>query len=361
MAERGHLGYLDTFRALAIAGVVLTHSVWLVDDVPSWLDNVVHFGSKGVQLFFIVSGFTLALNYDAARLNLRSFYTKRFFRIAPMYYFSALFYVAIGMTILPNALPKNLSWYSWLATFTFTNGWHPATVNSFVPGGWSIGAEMTFYLCFPLLLHLKQKPVTLLAITIGSFLASVIAYKLIIKMVPGEAEDISTFAYFFWLVQLPAFLAGICMAAWLPKLQSFVKPARIVFPITVACMVSASLTRGFTSSYIAADLIFIALVLSGSLSGLRVLNTSAFTYVGRISFSIYLTHFLIVRMLQYVAPYAQGYMSNAVVVVFGYVIAFAGAIALSSITFVQIEMRGKALGDMLLHRRRANNAASVQI
>ena len=37
--ERGHIGYLDSFRAFAIIGVVLTHAVWLSNDIPVWLDN----------------------------------------------------------------------------------------------------------------------------------------------------------------------------------------------------------------------------------------------------------------------------------------------------------------------------------
>lgn len=52
MAGREHQSYLDSFRAFAIAGVILTHTVWISSNLSPWLDNLAHFGSKGVQLFF---------------------------------------------------------------------------------------------------------------------------------------------------------------------------------------------------------------------------------------------------------------------------------------------------------------------
>ena len=41
-----------------------------------------------------------------------------------------------------------------ILTALFLHGWHPETINSVVPGGWSIAAETSFYLLLPLLFRL---------------------------------------------------------------------------------------------------------------------------------------------------------------------------------------------------------------
>jgi exopolysaccharide production protein ExoZ len=75
---------LDLLRGVAIVLVVLVHcqeeSTGVVP-VLSWFAKT--YGGLGVQLFFIVSGYTMMLTYGD-RLDLaaaRSFYLRRFFRI----------------------------------------------------------------------------------------------------------------------------------------------------------------------------------------------------------------------------------------------------------------------------------------
>lgn len=346
--ERGHIGYLDSFRAFAIIGVVLTHAVWLSNDIPVWLDNVSHFGSKGVQLFFMVSGLTLALNYNAESLNVSKFFVKKFFRIAPMYYFSALFYVVVGYSILPSALPTNLSLESWLSTFTFTNGWSPKTINSFVPGGWSIAAEMMFYLCFPIIVNLRDRRWLSVGSVVISFLVSVAIYKLIINKIPGNADDVSSFAYFFWITQLPAFLIGVAIAAWLPFLSRYRAVASYLFPLVAALTIAAAFSRGVFSSYIAADVLFSGLILSAAIADFSFMRSRILTYIGTISFSIYLTHFFVIHFLMTKVGVFERSISGTVLVIGGYLITMAVAAAISSFTYPMIEKNGKNLGNALL-------------
>ena len=358
--ERGHIGYLDSFRAFAIIGVVLTHAVWLSHDIPVWLDNVSHFGSKGVQLFFMVSGLTLALNYDANSLKVGNFFVKRFFRIAPMYYFSALFYVAVGYSILPSALPTNLSIESWLSTFTFTNGWSPKTINSFVPGGWSIAAEMMFYLCFPVFVRLRDKRGLSVSFVSISFFVSVAIYKLIIQKIPGDAEDISSFAYFFWITQLPAFLLGIAIAAWLPFLTRYRAVSSYLFFFVAALTVAAAFSRGVFSSYIAADILFSGLILSAATADFSFMRGRILTYIGTISFSIYLTHFFVIHLLMDQASILEKLVGGTTLVIGGYLITMAAATAISSLTYPMIEKNGKNIGNYLLRygRKRIQGQAA---
>jgi peptidoglycan/LPS O-acetylase OafA/YrhL len=337
---------------MAVMGVVLTHVLMVSGQVMPWLDNLIHFGSKGVQLFFLVSGLTLTLNYDAGRFNSTSFFVKRFFRIAPMYYLITFIYIIIGSTILPNILPKNLSFFAGMTTLTFTNGWFPSTVNSFSPGAWSIAAEMTFYLLFPLLLRLKGKRWMALTATVVSFVLSLITYKLIVTLMPGKSDYVTYFAYFFWIVQLPAFMSGVCIAAWLPHLQKYANVSKLVFPLSLALVASAAFSRGLTSSYIAADILFSIMVTSGALSASPILRLSLLRHIGTVSFSVYLTHsFFLCVFAKLMPPGSTGY-SNEIIAVLTFVAALTAAVLVSSVTYTSIELKGKGLGDALLGRVR---------
>lgn len=57
-----------------------------------------------------------------------------------------MFWLAIPFFLLLNG--KAPAWE--VATIAlFVHGFHPQSINSVVPGGWSIAVEMTFYAVFP--------------------------------------------------------------------------------------------------------------------------------------------------------------------------------------------------------------------
>ena len=72
-----------------------------------------------------------------------NFYTRRLFRIAP------LFWLMIPIYLMWNHSQHQPG--EVLATALFVNGFMPNYIFGVVQGGWSIAVEMSFYLVFPLL------------------------------------------------------------------------------------------------------------------------------------------------------------------------------------------------------------------
>src|SRR4051812_15175344 len=94
-ANQNRFGYIDELRGIAVLLVVLVHVGYYTDE-NLIIAQISRYGRYGVQLFFLLSAFTLC--HSMARLpaltgrEYGAFFIRRFFRIAPLYYAAAIFY-----------------------------------------------------------------------------------------------------------------------------------------------------------------------------------------------------------------------------------------------------------------------------
>ena len=145
---------------MASAWVVLFH----LNEPIAYVDNpyraFVKYGALGVPIFFVVSGYCIAMAAQDCK-NPFEFYTRRFFRIFPMYWFSLL--VVMGCVIfhlclfgqnpivpLPTTVKEVAATLS-LMTRPFTS---TITVNWVY---WSLTVEIFFYLVVGLGLFLNKR------------------------------------------------------------------------------------------------------------------------------------------------------------------------------------------------------------
>ena len=88
--KNSHIPIINTLRGLAALSVCLYHFVCTTTGYINSQSvlNVFHFGSKGVQMFFIISGIVIPLSmikFNYSFKNLPKFILKRFVRIEPPY------------------------------------------------------------------------------------------------------------------------------------------------------------------------------------------------------------------------------------------------------------------------------------
>ena len=114
--------FIDALRGYAVLMVITCHTGGMFPELPYPLKKLTNFGSHGVQLFFLMSCVTLMLSWlsDEAkgRAGVASFWTRRLFRIAPLYYLAGAFYFLIE----PPASGFDLT--QLLASLSFVNAWH---------------------------------------------------------------------------------------------------------------------------------------------------------------------------------------------------------------------------------------------
>ena len=166
--KSGYLPSLDGWRTVAILMVVAAHQrPWRLGLFHSqWLH-----GGRGVRLFFALSGLLICtrLLREEQRfggISLRSFYTRRLFRIQP----AALFYLAvISMLMLAGELPR--VWSAVLGSALMVRTFLPRTATNWETAHfWSLAVEEQFYLFLPGFLVLcRRRRLALLSALVVAF------------------------------------------------------------------------------------------------------------------------------------------------------------------------------------------------
>ena len=91
--------FLDFLRGVAVSLVFFAHVSYLLD--LEILEKLVNLFARGVQLFYLVSGYTIFMIYIEKINNLiefKKYIIKRFFRIMPLFYILLpIYYITFGL------------------------------------------------------------------------------------------------------------------------------------------------------------------------------------------------------------------------------------------------------------------------
>lgn len=181
MAESRHqLAFLDGLRGYASLWVVIGHAMFLTGYKMSILAEP----DMAVELFIIISGFLMTYHYQVREARepwlspdtWKTFWVRRFFRIAPLYYVCLAVALIFGpelwqarldaASVLPGGVEEQARYagryldqsltnillhVSFLFGATWTHNFKTALPD------WSIGLEMQYYLVFPLLMIITLK------------------------------------------------------------------------------------------------------------------------------------------------------------------------------------------------------------
>lgn len=286
MSGRTRLIGLDFVRGIAAALVMIQHtfeSAGLAETIWHPFEGYANLGQAGVVAFFLVSGFVIPMSLEKTG-NQRSFWIGRAFRLYPMYIFSFL----LGIIFLDGSYD--------LATVVshlfFVQEYIPG-VRDQVPNSWTLSIEMLWYVCAScllamgmlgnsrLLMRISLSALIIIgiaawitpAIPAGRFamLVSCIVGMLVFRHISGHSDE----------------RMRIC----------FLSIAVFVL-IAIAFRIENGMPRDrfLPQTILAAWAVGYGVFFFGVLFGEKLPGRMVFAWLGRISYSVYLTHSFLIML-----------------------------------------------------------------
>ncbi|MED0936427.1 acyltransferase [Bacillus mobilis] len=357
-----HYKELDSLRGVAALLVVITHLLLvfpIIDSHSSFQSDKLMFilkyspirsvfigGSEAVKLFFVLSGFVLALPFlRKSKVEYMPYLVKRTFRIYIPYYFSIATAITLSLLLSSGKIDSLSNWYNRLSWVNPLD-WdlligHILLIGDFNSGAynnviWSLVHEMRISIIFPLVMFFVVR--YSFKINIAIFLPlSILGFNL------GGYGD--TLGYLVMFV-IGALLAKNRMY-FIEKYITLNKHKKIVYFLvgllfySLHAPGSISATGYFLVNILnslGCSIIIIAALSNGIFT--KFLLNKVINYLGKISYSLYLFHFIV---LVACIKIFYGIMPMGVILALVFVI----SLIVSTISYYLIEIPSMKYGKRL--------------
>ncbi len=307
---------IDGLRAIAIMLVVSFHYInnQLINSrlyLGKLSAKLFSFGWAGVDLFFVLSGFLIGgilISNKNKQNYFSTFYIRRFLRIIPNYYLLVIIFVLICSAPLfwgKSYLASNTVLPLW-SYFTMLQNLFMAKLNNMGNAAmsvtWSIAIEEQFYLIMPLIIYFTNTKILPYLLII--FIVAAIFFRSIYS-VAGVSFNIP--AYVLLPCRMDAISFGVLLA-WINVeygIENFVSKhyktlLGLLLFSAITCITlftiyqDIGIIRNTLFALFFTCCIAIALGKSNSIYS-QLLTNKTLNWIGKISYSLYLFHYLILR------------------------------------------------------------------
>ena len=320
---------IQQLRGIAVISVVLFHLNL----------NYAKTGFLGVDTFFVISGFLMAMIYGRISdlKTASSFFYKRAARLLPAYWFTIILTTIITILIcLPHEVATVNKHGIWAILFLPNVGfwadaeyWGGSQFRPFLHL-WSLGVEFQFYIIYPVLSRYVNTNVKRILLLFISLLLYV-----------GVDQISAKTAFYMMPTRLWQFMLGILAFELTKKINH--KYSNKIFSILVLLLLlvlllpitlrpSSVFLLTIPTTFLAASAMIFSTSRRTNISNNHIEGFLA--WIGKYSFSIYLMHFPIILFLRY-KPF--GGTTTGLISVPQYIIFFISLIILTKVTFLVFE------------------------
>jgi peptidoglycan/LPS O-acetylase OafA/YrhL len=297
-----HLPALDGMRALAVGLVILYHFGF--EAVP---------GQLGVLVFFVLSGFLitwLLLGEDerTGGVSLRGFYARRVLRIFPAFY--AYFLLSAGLLLVTG---RAVNWGAAASALFYLGDYHSAIFDPpphFLSHTWSLAIEEQFYLLWPVLFLALRRDLRRLTWCLAALIAAVWVHRAALHLAGVSPRYI----YFALDTRLDHLLIGCLLAVllrrggldglWRFACRGAYMPAFTLLALAASVAARAYLGEGYRNllGFSLEPLLVAALIAQlitfSRHAAWRWVDGRALSYVGRLSYSLYLYQQIVIAVVR---------------------------------------------------------------
>jgi peptidoglycan/LPS O-acetylase OafA/YrhL len=280
---------LDGFRGVSALLVVLFHTAY----IGSVSETIfIHNSFLFVHLFFILSGFVMSHAYDKRDVAFKTFFIKRFFRIFPLHVIMLLVFIVMEFLKLllysegvhfnnvpfsnerglAEILPNLLLIQAWVPSF-YTLSWNFPS--------WSVSIEFYLYMMFFAINYMKAKYVWVAIVLVCTYyLATMTSYSYLLN-------GLMSFPLGILIYNLHNKL-NVCTNFLIMSLVEVLSMSSIIYLLT------HDNPNTLFVNFLFSILVLVFSFEQGVIS--KIMRSHFFSYLGKISYSIYMTHVAIIAI-----------------------------------------------------------------
>ena len=312
--------WIDSLKGIAILGLIALHTNLF--DLPGIIGEIASYGSYCVQIFFVISAYfsfcSYARNYDnntSLVINAKHFYISRFIRLAPIFYIATIAYWVIqgGAQYWLGSL-DHISIGNFITHLTFTHGLFPHYINSILGVEWYIGILALFYYLTPFFYKIiNSLEKSLIFFSISAVACRILGVTLERFCIPQRADSYiyeSFYQTFSLIVQLPVLLLGIVIFHLFQRTDfSNIKHKKtsaytllfVALTLIAGTILGSTCITGI-SVYTQFAITYFLIIVSQKIHSTPIIDNPFFSFIGKHSWNLYLTHGLIIRFYNLYMP-----------------------------------------------------------
>jgi peptidoglycan/LPS O-acetylase OafA/YrhL len=338
-----------------------------------WLSPLVTFGGyMGVVFFFVLSGFLITYllmieKRERGSIQIGKFYLRRILRIWPLYFLL----VILGFFVLPEIewfrlIPQEDQFYKhYLLNLICYVLMLPNLAFSIVMEGapnlghlWSVGVEEQFYLFWPLIIAFSPRPQRAIVVFIGVWLLVKLSFLILQKMILGLPDldpDLMIFSWWESMKRLLGTMKFECMAMgglgawWIYRRDHFIlricysRPAELLSYLSILPIIYLVPKSFYSIMHIILTIPFLVIILNVATNERAILRLRGhyFNVLGKISYGIYMYHFLCIMFsfnaLDYIFHFPKNLLWWQSVLL--YVVSISFTVGISYLSYSYFESR----------------------
>ncbi|GHF42988.1 acyltransferase [Seohaeicola zhoushanensis] len=348
MRHYGDTDFITGLRAIAATMVVIIHTGAFVDFGPVGR-SITDAGKYGVDIFFVISGFTIAKTYAEAR-DYRSYLTRRIMRIVPLYWMMISVAIALWATgaFPPTPWMEELGaqpdLYNYLMHLSLLSYFDYRVANSLLGVEWTIPVEVFWYACLPLLLPLVRSLRGTVAIGLVMLVLTAspawVAKKTLGSSLAVKWSPIAH-GHLFLVGALTYHLRERQRSA--PSVRAALWAGGALALGALALCIPFDGRSALLALCTAVLIVFVTPARAGYVA--HILTPRPMLFLGSISYSIYLVHYLVVHVLGSFAWMPPSGLAR-------FAIVYAITVVISTLTYMLVEKPTNRAGRRMAERLR---------